>query len=153
MARKAAGKKANVLQLLKQDHDYVKKAFRQFEKMDHAKLPAVQALADTVCEALEIHTRIEEEIFYPPARKALKDDDLMNEAKIEHESAKALIKRVRSMKAGDPEFVAAFTVLGEYVAHHVQEEESEMFPKVRRRGLNLDALGKKLMARKIALGK
>ena len=145
-------KPLNAIALLEEDHKYVRKAFRDFEKMDHDDLEAVQALADQVCAALLVHAQIEEEIFYPAARRALKDEDLMNEAKVEHESAKTLIRTLKRMKAGDPEFVATFTVLGEYVNHHVKEEESEIFPKARRRGLNLAALGKKLMARKIELG-
>jgi hemerythrin-like domain-containing protein len=144
-------KAMTAVQLLQEDHDYVRKAFRAFNKMDHEDLEAMQALADQVCEALKVHARVEEEIFYPAARKALDDQDLMNEAKIEHESAKALIRRLERMKAGDPEFVATFTVLGEYVMHHVKEEEAEIFPKARRRRVNLAALGKKLTARKIQL--
>lgn len=94
---------------------------------------------------------MEEELFYPAARKALGDEELMNEAEIEHDSAKALIRRLERMQPDDPKYVATFTVLGEYVKHHVKEEESEMFPKARRRRLNLKGLGARLMARKIQL--
>ncbi len=145
-------KPLDAITLLKQDHDYVKKAFRAFEKMDHEDLDAMKALVSQVCAALKVHTRVEEELFYPPVRKAIKDEDLMNEAEIEHDSAKSLIRRIERMKPGDPKYVATFTVLGEYVKHHVKEEESEMFPKARRRKLNLNALGDKLMGRKIQLG-
>jgi hemerythrin-like domain-containing protein len=145
-------KPLNAIAMLEEDHKYVRKAFRDFEKMDHDDLEAVQAVVDQVCAALLVHAQIEEEIFYPAARRALKDEDLMNEAKVEHDSAKTLIRQLKRMKAGDAEFVATFTVLGEYVNHHIKEEESEMFPKARRRGLNLAALGKKLMARKVELG-
>jgi hemerythrin-like domain-containing protein len=143
--------KPNAIDLLKQDHDYVKKAFRAFEKMDHEDHEAMENLVGQVCEALEVHTKVEEEVFYPVARKAIKDEDLMNEAEIEHDSAKTLIRQLKRMKPDDPKYVATFTVLGEYVKHHVKEEESEMFPKARRRRINLERLGNRLLARKIQL--
>ncbi len=90
-------------------------------------------------------------IFYPAVRKALKDKDLLEEAEVEHASAKTLIRQLERMKPKDPKYAATFTVLCEYVEHHVKEEEDEMFPKVRRARLNLEGLGKKLMARKIKL--
>ena len=89
-------KAVSAIAVLKEDHDYVKKAYREFEKMDHEDLAAVQALVKNVCAALEVHTRIEEEIFYPPVRKAL-DDDMLNEAEIEHDSAKTLIRQLKRM--------------------------------------------------------
>jgi hemerythrin-like domain-containing protein len=147
----AKAKPLNVIGLLEEDHKYVRKAFRDFEKMDQEDLEAVQALVDQVCAALLVHAQVEEEIFYPAARRALKDEDLMNEAKVEHASATTLIRQLKRMKAGDPEFAATFTVLGEYVNHHIKEEEGEIFPKARRK-LNLSALGRKLVARKIELG-
>lgn len=144
--------KTNALQVLIEDHEYVKKSYRAFEKMDHEEDPdAVQALVKQVCAALKVHLRIEEEVFYPAIRKALKDKDLIEEAEVEHESAKILIRRLARMKPRDPKYVATFTVLCEYIEHHVKEEEDEMFPKVRRARINLEALGKKLMARKARL--
>ena len=143
--------KSDAIELLKEDHDYVKKAFRAFERMDHEDHEAMQKLVLQVCEALEVHTKVEEEVFYPAARLALKDEDLMNEAVIEHDSAKTLIKRLKRMKPDDPKYVATFTVLAEYVKHHVKEEESEMFPKARRKHMNLRRLGDRLLARKIVL--
>jgi hemerythrin-like domain-containing protein len=148
---RARTKQLNAIQLLKEDHDYVKKAFRAFEKMDHDDHEALKGLVSQVCEALKVHTRVEEELFYPAARKAIRDDDLMNEAEIEHDSAKVLIRQLERMKPDDPKYVATFTVLGEYVKHHVKEEETEMFPKARRRKINLQRLGDRLMARKIQL--
>ena len=144
-------KPLNAIQLLKEDHEYVKKAFRAFEKMDHEDHQAMKGLVTQVCEALKVHTQVEEELFYPAARKALQEEDLMNEAEIEHDSAKTLIRRLERMKPNDPKYVATFTVLGEYVKHHVKEEESEMFPKARRKRMNLQRLGDRLMARKIQL--
>jgi hemerythrin-like domain-containing protein len=143
-------KQVSAIALLTEDHDYVKKAFRAFEKMDEEEQPA---LVKQVLQALKVHTRIEEEIFYPAVRKAIKDQDLMNEAEVEHDSAKVLIRQLERMKPSDPKFAATFTVLGEYVNHHVKEEESEMFPKARRARVNLKGLGAKLMGQKIKLAR
>lgn len=140
----------NALQLLKEDHDYVKKAFKTFEKMDEEDRPK---LVKEVIKALKAHTEIEEKIFYPAVRKAIDEDDLMNEALVEHDSAKALIRQLERMKPNNPRYAATFTVLGEYVKHHIDEEEKEMFPKARRKRVNLEALGKKMMERKIRLVK
>ena len=143
-----AKKPESAIALLMEDHEYVKKAFRAFEKLDEEDQPA---LVKQVCAALKVHTKIEEEIFYPAVRKAIKDEDLMNEAEVEHDSAKVLIRQLERMKPSNPKFAATFTVLGEYVNHHVKEEESEMFPKARRARINLKGLGAKLMGRKIRL--
>jgi hemerythrin-like domain-containing protein len=143
-------KQVSAIALLTEDHDYVKKAFRAFEKMDEEDQPA---LVKQVLQALKVHTRIEEQIFYPAVRKALNDQDLMNEAEVEHDSAKVLIRQLERMKPSDPKFAATFTVLGEYVNHHVKEEESQMFPKARRARVNLKGLGAKLMGQKIKLAR
>ena len=143
-------KPVSAIALLMEDHEYVKQAFRAFEKMDEEDQPA---LVKQVLQALKVHTRIEEEIFYPAVRKAIKDEDLMNEAEVEHDSAKVLIRQLERMKPSDPKFAATFTVLGEYVNHHVKEEESEMFPKARRARINLKGLGAKLMGQKIKLAR
>jgi hemerythrin-like domain-containing protein len=149
--RKAKPKPPSVIALLKQDHEYVKASYRRFEKMDHEDLDAVKAVVSDVCTALEVHAKVEEQVFYPAVRKAIDDDDLMEEAEIEHESAKTLIRRLKRMKPSDAAYVPTFTVLCEYVMHHVKEEESEMFPKAQRRKLNLQALGKKVMESEIRL--
>lgn len=142
----------NALEILMEDHEYVKKAYRQFQKLDPQEdLEEIQSLVKNVCTALKVHTRIEEEIFYSAARRALKDKDLLEEAAVEHESAKTLIRQLERMKPKDPKYAATFTVLCEYVAHHVKEEEKEMFPKVRRARINLEALGRKMMERKVRL--
>jgi hemerythrin superfamily protein len=141
-------KGANAIDLLIQDHDSVRKAFKKFKKMDHEDTAAVEALVTEVCTALKAHTTIEEEIFYPAAREAIDDDDLMNEATVEHASAKDLIAQLEGMKPDDPMYSAVFTVLCEYVEHHAGEEEDEMFPKTRKAKLDLNALGEQMKARK-----
>ena len=142
----------NALQILMEDHAYVKKAYRQFEKLDAEQdMEEIQSLVKNVCTALKVHAEIEEKIFYPAARRALKYKDLLEEAEIEHASAKTLIRQLERMKPKDRKYAATFTVLCEYVEHHIKEEEKEMFPKVRRARMNLEALGKKLMERKVRL--
>ena len=108
-------------------------------------------IANQICMELLIHTQVEEEIFYPAARAALDAGDLLNEAEVEHQSAKALIAQIQEMDPDDAMYDAKVTVLGEYIQHHVKEEEKEMFPKMQRSGCDLDELGDKIMARKQSL--
>jgi hypothetical protein len=138
----------DALALLKEDHAKVKQSFKEFEKMDHEDQATLQELVRTVCGELKVHTAIEEEIFYPALREAIDDEDMMNEAQIEHASAKDLIAQLEKMDASDELYSPTFTVLCEYVLHHVEEEESEMFTQARKAGLDLDALGAQMMARK-----
>ena len=97
---------------------------------------------------LTVHAQIEEEIFYPAAQDAIKEPDLVDEATVEHASAKDLIAQIESSEPSDELFDAKVKVLGEYIDHHVKEEESEMFPQVRKAKLDLDALGAQLQERK-----
>src|SRR3954468_8203678 len=128
--------KSNAIDLLKEDHAKVKKAFKDFESMDRADTETCRQLIATVCEDLKVHTTLEEELFYPAAREAIEDEDILNEAAVEHETAKMLIEQLENMEGDDPNYHATFTVLGEYVSHHVKEEEEEMFPAVRKSGLD-----------------
>jgi hemerythrin superfamily protein len=145
---KSKGKTMDAIALLKQDHDSVKKSFKEFEKMDHEDTATMEELVRTVCNELKVHTSLEEEIFYPAVREAIEDEDIMNEAQVEHDSAKELISQLEGMKPDDPMYAAIFTVLGEYVMHHVKEEESEMFPQARKSELDLKALAEQMAARK-----
>lgn len=94
---------------------------------------------------LALHTQVEEEIFYPALRKALDEDDLMDEADVEHDGAKSLIAQLETMKPGDDHYDAKVTVLGEYIEHHVKEEQSDMFPKARKSKLDMAELGEQMM--------
>ena len=138
----------DAIDLLKQDHDRVGKAFKDFEKLDRQDTETCRQLIQSVCEELKVHTILEEEIFYPAVREAIDDEDLMNEAAVEHETARILIDQLENMEADDPNYFATFTVLGEYVRHHVKEEQSEMFPEAKKAKLDLEALGERLRARK-----
>ncbi len=145
-AKKA--KKQDAVELLKRDHADVKKAFREFEKAKYKDPKACEAFIASVCNAIEMHAAVEEEIFYPAVRERIKDDDLMNEALVEHESARQLIAAIRGLAGDDPMLKANATVLSEYINHHVREEENEMFPKVRRLKLDLERLAREMLDRK-----
>lgn len=95
---------------------------------------------------------MEEEIFYPAARESIKEEDLLNEAEVEHASAKDLIEQIQGVESSDPMYDAKVTVLGEYVDHHVQEEEKEMFPKVKKAKMDLEALGQEILEMKESQG-
>lgn len=139
----------DAVSILTDDHDKVKKLFKQFEK--HCKADNTEAKVETanmICMELTVHAMAEEEIFYPAARMAIKDDDLLNEAEVEHDSAKELIAQIQFMESDNPMYDAKVTVLGEYIDHHITEEEEEMFPKVRKAKVDLEELGEQLMMRK-----
>ena len=148
---KSRSKSPEAIEMLKEDHDKVKKAFKEFEKMDREDTESCQQLIRSVCEDLKVHTTLEEEIFYPALRASIEDEDIMNEAAVEHETAKMLIDQLENMGPDDPNYFATFTVLGEYVMHHVKEEEGEMFPQAKKADLDLEALGSRMQERKSEL--
>jgi hemerythrin superfamily protein len=139
--------------LLDADHKAVKKLFKAYEELMKSRGRTVAQkkmdLAHQICNELTVHAQIEEEIFYPALRAALKDTDMLAEAEVEHASAKDLIAQIEGASAADEMFDAKVTVLGEYIDHHVKEERNEMFPKARSaRKLDLIALRDQLQARK-----
>jgi hypothetical protein len=147
MAR-SRSKSAEAINMLKEDHERVEKAFKDFEKLDREDTEAARQLVTMVCEELKLHTTLEEEIFYPAVREAIDDEDIMNEASVEHETAKMLIEQLENMPPDDPNFHATFTVLGEYVMHHVEEEEDEMFPQAKKSDLDFEALAQRMKERR-----
>lgn len=150
-AQRAAGEDA--LSMLKTDHDKVRELFKQFEEMmeEEGSEKQKEALVQQVCNEIKLHAQLEEEIFYPAVRAAIDDDDLMDEAAVEHAEAKELIEQIESMRAGDDLFDAKVVVLSEQVEHHATEEEDEMFPKVKKAKVDITALGLEIMERKRAL--
>jgi hemerythrin superfamily protein len=139
--------------LLDTDHRAVKRMFKEYEELTSSRGRSVaqkkMELARQICHELTVHAQIEEEIFYPALRGALKETDRVAEAEVEHQSAKDLIAQIEAMDAADEMFDAKVTVLGEYVDHHVKEERNEMFPKARAaRKLDLVAMREQLMERK-----
>ncbi len=141
-------KGGDAIALLKADHRQVEEWFSQFEKSNGRARK--QQLASHICEALIVHTTMEEEIFYPAFLKATGDKDLHHEAVVEHNGAKQLIAEIRRMSSGDDYFDAKVTVLSEMIKHHVKEEEQPggMFAEARKSAMDLHALGEQLLARK-----
>ncbi|WP_398498026.1 hemerythrin domain-containing protein [Variovorax sp.] len=139
--------------LLDTDHKNVKKMFTAYDELVGSKAARAterkRELAQQICAELTAHTQIEEEIFYPALREALKETDLLDEAEVEHASAKDLIAQIQDAAEIDEMFDAKVKVLGEYIDHHVKEERNEMFPKARAaKGLDLVTMRDLLAARK-----
>ena len=141
----------DALDMLMEDHERVTEMFEEYEstKDDEDEGDKVERVQE-ICLELTIHATIEEEIFYPAARQALGDDgkDLLDEAEVEHASAKDLIVQLSEAQPGDDLYDAKVKVLGEYVKHHVAEEEGELFPKLRDGDFDSEAIGDQLAKRK-----
>jgi hypothetical protein len=152
MATRRAPKPTKVpdaVTLLKADHKQVKEWFSQFESSRSAAKK--KALATNICTALTVHTKIEEEIFYPAFLAATKDKDMHHEAIVEHDGAKKLIAQIQGSDPSDDYYDSKVHVLSEMIKHHVKEEEQAdgMFAEARAaRKLDLQALGQQLYDRK-----
>lgn len=141
----------NAIDVLKRDHALVKNIFSEFRKLaksSDASDVEKEAMVVAACHALKVHAQIEEEILYPALRETIKEQELLDEAEVEHGCAMQLIAELEDMAPSDRLFDAKFIVLGEQVKHHIEEEESAIFPKLRASGLDLDALGAALLRRK-----
>lgn len=143
----------DAIALLKRDHKAVKSLFAEYETLlnSEASNDAKQTLASRICSELTVHAQVEEEIFYPALREALGGQDLLDEAEVEHKSAKDLIVQLEGMDPDEDLYDATVKVLGEYINHHVEEEEGEMFPQARKAGVDTQALGEEMSARREAL--
>jgi hemerythrin superfamily protein len=143
----------DAVKLLSADHKEVHGLFKEYAKVVAASAPAGarQQIAHEICALLTVHATVEEEIFYPAARAAGIEHALLDEAEVEHATAKELIAQLESMEAGDELYDAKVTVLGEYIDHHVKEEQDEIFPACRKARMDLVALGAELEARKAEL--
>lgn len=139
----------DAIALLTEDHDNVKAMFEQYEGLGDRAMASKKKLATQICTELTKHATAEEEIFYPAVRAAGKEqEELVDEATVEHASAKDLIAQIMEMEASEDLFDAKVKVLSEMIEHHVKEEEEEMFPKARKAGLDLEALGRQIAERK-----
>lgn len=132
--------------MLRADHKLVSGLFEQFEKTKSVTRKA--SIVAQICKELTVHTQIEEEIFYPAVKAALKDHELVPEANVEHASVKDLIAQVQGKTPDGEMYDAKVKVMGEFVKHHVKEEQNEMFPKARKTKLDMFALGAQMAARK-----
>jgi hemerythrin superfamily protein len=147
----AQDSKQDAIALLKADHREVEELFEKFEAARGAA--AKRKLANQICLELTVHTKIEEEIFYPACEGKI-EEDLLKEAYVEHDGAKVLIAEIEAGSPEDEYYDAKVKVLSEQIEHHVEEEEKRMegmFSQARKAGLDMDALGDELRARKEAL--
>jgi len=144
---------AQMIAMLEDDHGRVDKLFKKIDKMKESDDDGRHALVKQVCAALKVHAAIEEEVFYPAARDVLADeDDMIDEAEVEHASAKQLIADIEQLETSDPIYDAKVKVLGEYIEHHVQEEEDDMFPKLKKKaGDQFDGLFAQMKEMRAAL--
>ncbi|WP_426105751.1 hemerythrin domain-containing protein [Massilia sp. TSP1-1-2] len=142
-------KTVDAISILSADHRELQDLFEQYAALGESAGSKKKHLADDICMALTLHTMVEEEIFYPALRPADKNAaDLLDEAAVEHAGAKDLIAQIQDMDPDDDLYDAKVKVLGEQVAHHVTQEEKEMFPKAEKAGLDLEALADDMLARK-----
>lgn len=143
----------DALDVLEADHRAIEQLFDAFERAERNDFDRKNTLAQRACELLTIHAIVEEEMLYPAAQEALGADQRIDvdEAYVEHFLVKTLIERFASLKAGDDGFDATFKVLKENATHHIEEEETTLFPEVRRTQMDLVALGARMAARKAAL--
>ena len=150
---KALAKKNDAVDLLDADHVAVKKLFTAYKKLftSCASVDEKREVAELICQELTVHAQLEEEIFYPQVRKAINDDELIDEATVEHGTAKDLIAQIMGMSPEDEMYDARVIVLGEYIDHHVKEEREEMFVKARKSSLDLVAMAKDIKERKTEL--
>lgn len=145
--RRSGSSAPHAVKLLKQDHRAVERALEEFES---AAGEEKQTIGQRICQLLTVHAQIEEELLYPAAREALssRDEHLVAEAGVEHASVKDLIGQIENHDQVDEEYEARVRVLGEYVKHHVNEEEKQLFPRLERSSLDLEELGERLEQRK-----
>jgi len=141
-----------ILEMLMEDHRRAKRAFRDGEKMkEEEDTDSLEQLVQQTCAELTVHATLEEELFYPALRGEIKEEELLDEAEVEHASAKALIAELEAMDCSDPKFSATFKVLGEYIKHHIKEEEGEMFGQLSRTGVQWEALQQEMQQRRAEL--
>ncbi len=146
----SAEESVNAIDLLKEDHDEVEGLFKDYQMLADGDGDANdrRALSTKICGLIAVHAMIEEEIFYPAARRAGVDEALLDEAVVEHGSAKELIAQIGASREFDTMYDARVKVLGETIQHHVKDEESELFPACRKSDMDMAELGNRLQRRK-----
>jgi hemerythrin-like domain-containing protein len=135
----------HAIEMLREDHHKVKNLFEEFKHAEEKQ--AKEQIVENTLRELEVHAALEEEIFYPAAEKQVDEKESMDEAREEHHVVKLLIGELGKMTAGDERYDAKYTVLAESVKHHIEEEESELFPKLEGK-LDAEELGAEMETRK-----
>jgi len=138
----------NAFDVLEEDHREVEEWFDEYDELKDSDEDRKADLAEKICRALKVHAQIEEEIFYPQAGEASQDNDLIDEALVEHATVKNLIAEIEAMEVGEELYDAKIRVLGEMVKQHIKEEEEELFPEIQSTKMDLAAVGKELAERK-----
>jgi len=150
MSKKEQAALESAIEMLGKQHDEVDDMFGDYKKLMDLEAPASKrkALADKICKALSDHAELEETIFYPAAREALDKDseEIMDHADVEHATLKGLIERISTSPGDDPHFDALVHVMAEYVKHHVEEEEDEMFSELRKAEADMGGLVEQMKA-------
>jgi hemerythrin superfamily protein len=150
-ARAAATARKDILDQLRDDHSRVKKAYRDFRKLDLERDPAAgAAIVREVLDELTVHAALEEEFLYPAARGEV-DDALLDAAEVEHDAMRAAIDQLRAMPPGDAKVAARFGVLCDAVLHHVEQEEGVLFAQLERTPLEWEALAQEMDDRRESL--
>jgi hemerythrin-like domain-containing protein len=144
-AAKSHRREPQAISMLVEDHRKVQKLFKQFENADETRQ---QQIVEEACNDLTVHAQLEEQVFYPAVRDAIDETDLVDEATVEHDVAKDLIEKLKDLGPGDPQYAATFCVLGEYINHHIEEEQNELFPKVRKASLDFESLAGEMWEKK-----
>lgn len=144
------GVASDAITLLTADHEEVRELFEEYEELvaDRASEEDKQELVQQICTMLTIHADLEEEILYPAARTVIDAPEQLDEAVVEHATFRGLIEQLQQSSPDEELYDAKVKVLGEYVEHHVGEEESELFPALREAEVDLDALGAELAERR-----
>ena len=147
---RASARPDDAVSALMADHRKVEELFKQYQKAK-SDPGRKQKIFQQIDMELKIHMQIEEEVFYPESREFVADEETVNEAVVEHASAKSLMTQLEKMTPDDPYYDAKVKVLQEMIHHHVEEEETEFFPECRRSEMDLKAVGERLQARKAQL--
>ena len=143
-----------VLDMLKEDHKKARKAFAEFERLDkddEEDADRCKEIIEQTCKELEVHATLEEELFYPAVRGDIKETELVDEAEVEHMTAKMLIQQLQEGSLEEEREAAVFKVLGEYIKHHAREEENEMFEQLSRSKIDWDQLQQDMQQRRMEL--
>ena len=145
-SKRAGSRQPEAITMLIEDHQKVQKMFKTFERTEDQQQQ--EQLATEICNELTVHTQLEEQVFYPVAREALEEADLVDEAAVEHQVAKDLVEKIKQSRPHDEEYCALVTVLGEYVNHHIEEEQKELFPQLKKAQIDFEALGEEMHQKK-----
>jgi hemerythrin superfamily protein len=142
----------DAIALLRADHDKVEDLFSSFDEIKYGRSDSEKKrLVSEICREIRTHSALEEELFYPAVRAEVADDDLMNEATVEHDGIGRLVSELQSMDVSDDMLNAKMHVLEAYIAHHVREEEENIFPRARESGLDMAALAAQMIRRRSSL--